>query len=67
KTQNQLYKELRHRGVAVPSDKSLRENPLVALNLIDLALNHRDTLPPSDVDFNPATAQEPPQRPSAAA
>ena len=67
KTQNQLYKELRHRGVAVPSDKSLRENPLVALNLIDLALNHRDTLPPSDVDFDPATAQEPPQRPSAAA
>ncbi len=67
KTQNQLYKELRQRGVAVPSDKSLRENPLVALNFVDLALNHMDQLPPADDGQSPIRAEQPPQRPANAA
>jgi hypothetical protein len=67
KTLNQLMKELRRHGVAVPSEKSLRKNPLVALNLVDLALNHRDTLPPADDAVRLAKAEQPPERPANAA
>ncbi|MFZ0395919.1 MAG: hypothetical protein WCF17_05895 [Terracidiphilus sp.] len=44
--QKELYKSLRLRGIPVPSEKDLRENPLVALYFCDLAANHADELPP---------------------
>jgi hypothetical protein len=70
KTQNQLMKELRRHGVAVPSERDLRANPLVALNFVDLARNHMDELPPADDAIRPTRSEpaaEPKGRPQTAA
>ncbi|HWE87510.1 MAG TPA: hypothetical protein VG267_21365, partial [Terracidiphilus sp.] len=48
KTQMELYKSLRQRGIPVPSEIDLRNNPLVALYFCDLAVSHQDKLPPKD-------------------
>jgi hypothetical protein len=61
KTQKELYKALRDRGIPVPSEIDLRNNPLVALYFCDLALNHLGQLPPPNPNSAPQPNPHPPQ------
>jgi hypothetical protein len=64
KTQNQMFKELRRRRVAIPSEHDLQANPIVALAFCDLFDNHLDKFPPPENEFGPKPGQErlrPPQ------
>ena len=59
KTQMELYKSLRQRGIPVPSETDLRKNPLVALYFCDMAQNHLDQLPPPDDASAPQPDRDP--------
>ncbi|HWE85161.1 MAG TPA: hypothetical protein VG267_09465 [Terracidiphilus sp.] len=59
KTQMDLYKSLRQRGIPVPSEIDLRNNPLVALYYCDLAQHYLDKLPPPYDQRGPEPSPEP--------
>jgi hypothetical protein len=63
KTQAQLYKELRQDDFPVPSDRDLRQNPLIALDFCNLAQDHRDHQPPRANATAPQPAPEPAPEP----
>ena len=69
-TQDHYFKELRRRGLPVPTAHRLRNNPDAALAFCALAEQYMDKFPPPENEFGPRPAQEwlqPPDGPADAA
>jgi len=59
KTQDFYYKELRRRGLPVPNEPMLRNNPNAAACFCELYEKHRDRFPPPERAFTPQPAAKP--------